>query len=114
MPSPVEARGAPLVLGQAVIANGQTASGAVDVNGMCIAGIDMGAAFTGTTLTIQNSVDGTNYYGAYDSSGNALSWTVAASRYLKFDPPLLGYKSIKLVSGSSEVAARTLTVVLVP
>lgn len=80
-----------------------------------IAGIDMGAALTSTalSLTAATSQNGT-YRSVYDSSGNAISWTVAGNRFLKFDPPLLGYPWIKLVAGSNEGSARTLTLVLVP
>lgn len=106
--------GANCVQATATIAASGTTSTAVTVDGKIIAGIDLGATLTSTTLGIQNSVDGTNFNTAYDSSGNAISWTVAGGRFLKFDPPLLGYKTIKLVSGSSEAAARTLTVVMVP
>lgn len=98
----------------ATIANGGTTSTVVTVDGKMITGIDLGATLTSTALGIQNSVDGTTYNTAYDTSGNAISWTVAGARYLKFDPPLLGYKNIKLVGGSSEGAARTLTVVMIP
>lgn len=106
--------GALLVTAQAFIANGGTTSGAVSVNGKMITGIDLGPTLTGTALSISNSVDGTNYRAAYDSTGTAVSWTVAGARYLKFDPPLLGYISIKLISGSAEGADRTLTVVMAP
>lgn len=114
MPNQVEGVGAKLNVQQVAIANGQTVSGAIDVNGQIITGIDLGATLTGTTLGIQNCVDGTNYRTAYDNSGNVISWTVAGGRHLRFDPPLLGYSSIKLVSGSAEGAARTLFVASSP
>lgn len=114
MANQVEAIGAKLAYLPAVIASGQTVSGAVDVNGRIVVGIDLGLALTGTALGIQNSIDGVSYRAAYDSTGAALSWTVAGDRYLKFDPPLLGYSSIKLVSGTAEAAARTLNVVVSP
>jgi hypothetical protein len=106
--------GAALVVLTSTIASGQTVSSAVDILGRKIAGIDMGAAFTGTALSIKNAADETNYRPVHDTSGNAISWTVAGDRFLKFDPPLHGYEKIKLVSGSAEAADRTLSVVLVP
>lgn len=106
--------GAQLITALAFIANGGTTSGAVPVNGKMIAGIDLGPTLTGTSLGILNAIDGLNYRAAYDNTGAAISWTVAGNRYLKFDPPLLGYVSIKLLSGSAEGADRTLGVVMVP
>lgn len=106
--------GATLITAPALISNGGTTSGAVPINGRMIAGIDLGATLTGTALSIQNSVDGQTFRAAFDNTGAAISWTVAGGRYLKFDPPLLGYLTIKLVSGSAEGADRTLTVVMVP
>lgn len=106
--------GAQLVTVSAFISNGGTTSGAIPVNGKMIAGIDLGQTLTSTTLGVQNAVDGKTYRTAKDSTGAALSWTVTGNGYLKFDPPLLGYISMKLVAGSAEGADRTLTVVLVP
>jgi len=111
---PGAVRGQKLETLTTTIASGQTTSGAVKVDGLMIAGVDLGPTLTGTTLSVQNSVDGSTYRAAYDSTGAAVSWTVAGGRYLKFDPPLLGYQSIKFVSGSAEGADRTLTLVLVP
>lgn len=95
------------------IANGGTVSSVLHTNGKRIAGIDLGAALTSTALSIQNSVDGATFRAAYDSAGNAISWTVAQGHFLKFDPPLTGYSHVKLVAGSTEGGARTLTVALV-
>jgi YD repeat-containing protein len=110
----MQAVGSKLETATATITSGGTTSGAVDVNGKIIVGIDLGATLTGTALSIQNAADGTNYRATYDTAGAAVSWTVAGNRFLKFDPPLLGYRSIKLVSGSAEGADRTLTVVMAP
>lgn len=97
-----------------IIASGGTDSAEVNANGRMVVGIDLGATLTGTTLGLKNAADGTNFRTAYGTDGNAVSWTVAGGRFLRFDPPLIGLNKIKLVSGSSEGADRTLTVVLAP
>lgn len=103
-----------LVTAVATILNGNTVSTVVSVAGKMIAGIDLGATLTSVALGIKNSADGINFRDAYDNTGTKLSWTVAGARFLKFDPPLLGYNQIQLVGGSAEGADRTLTVVMVP
>lgn len=95
----------------AVIPNAQTTSQAISLNGMTPVGIEMPGTFTGATLAIHasNTVDGT-YKPIYIALGaTPLSYAVAASRYIAIDPiQLQGAQFIKLVSGSSEGAERTL------
>jgi hypothetical protein len=68
-------------------------------------------ALTGTTMTFQASVDGTNFYDVYNGS-SAYSLTVAASRYIALNPDVFqGVFYIRLVSGSAEGAARTIYVI---
>jgi YD repeat-containing protein len=98
----------------ATILNGATTSDAVNVDSKIVTGIDLGATLTGTTLGFSHSVDGTTYRVAYDDSGSIIAWTVAGGRFLTFNPPLMGYKWIKLISGSSEGGDRTLQVVSAP
>lgn len=92
-----------------VIANGQTASGAISTAGLSLVGIKLPAAFTGTTLTFTacDTLGGT-YVPVYNSAG-VVSYTVAASRYVAIDPKdFQGISFLKIVSGSAEGAARTL------
>ena len=112
MASPVS--GAPLEFETAKILSGAQVSNAITVGGRCIVGIDTGATLTSTALGLKHSTDGATFRTVYDTSGNALSWTTAGARYLKFDPPLLGYQFIQITSGSAEGADRTLTVVFAP
>lgn len=91
------------------IANGQTASSAISGGGMVLCGINIPAAFTGTTITftVSSSLAGT-YNPLYNSSGQ-VSYTVAPSRYVAIVPQdFAGVAFFKIVSGSSEGAARTL------
>lgn len=98
-----------------VIANGQTISGAIDLSGTTLAGIHLPAAFTGTSLSFlaARTFDGT-YQGVY-RQGADLSVTVAAGKYVPLNPSdFAGLQFIKIVSGSTEAAARTLTLAVRP
>ena len=96
------------------IAESGTTSGAVDLGEWLVAGIITPSALTGTafTFTAADAEDGT-YNACYDSSGNAISVTVAASRHILLEPQTFaGARWLKIVSGSTEAAARNITLVL--
>lgn len=59
------------------IANGETVSGAVDINGARVMLLHMPATLTGTKMHLQVSMDGVTYQQLY-SAGALLEWTVAA------------------------------------
>jgi hypothetical protein len=93
----------------ASIASGQTTSAAISLGGFSLVGILTPAALTGTAFTFTVSADGTTYVPLYNSAG-AVSYTVAASRYIAINPvDFYGVKFLKIVSGSSEAATRALT-----
>lgn len=96
------------------IASGQTASAVIACSGFVLCGIQLPAAFTGTTLTFQASIDGTTFQPVYSTaSGTALSYTVAQGHYVAVNPQdFQGVNYLKIVSGSSEGAARTLVCAL--
>lgn len=92
-----------------IIANTATETNAIATSGLSLVGILMPAAFTGTALTFEAcaTVDGT-YVPVYNSAG-AVSYTVAASQYIAIDPKdFYGIMFLKIKSGSTEAAARTL------
>lgn len=94
------------------IANGATTSDAFEASSCVAFGLQMPAAFTGTTLTFTVSADkGTTYQALYDEFNVAVSMTVAASRSYDLPATLASWTHFKIVSGSSEGAARTLWVV---
>jgi hypothetical protein len=99
-----------LVVGSAAIANGQTTSGVINTSGSNIVGLQIPAAFTGTAISFQGSLDGTLFQPIHSTvSGSALSYTVAQGQYLAITPgDLQGIPFIKLVSNASEGAARTI------
>lgn len=95
----------------ATIANGQTKSGAIDLDFATLCGIFLPAAFTGTALTFEASATETGtFVPVVDGAGASVSKTVAQGQYVYLDPAIFaGLRFIKVVSGSSEGAARSLT-----
>lgn len=71
------------------------------------------AALTGTTIKFQVALssDATTFYPLYDE-GTEYSVTVSTSRYVALNPDVFqGVSVMRLVSGSSEAASRTISVV---
>ena len=69
------------------------------------------SGLTGTSMTFQASVDGTNFYDLYNGS-SAYSLTVGASRYVALNPDVFqGVFYVRVISGSAEAAARTLYII---
>jgi hypothetical protein len=70
------------------------------------------SALTGTTFKFQASADqGTNFYALYNE-GTEYSVAVNTSRYIALNPNVFeGVKVVRVVSGSSEAAARTIGVI---
>lgn len=97
-----------------VIASSGTTSGAVDLRGMTLCGFYMPAAFTGTTITFTAATaEAGTYLPVEDGDGASISKTVSASKYVKVDPAdFAGIQFLKLVSGSSEGAERTITLAI--
>lgn len=94
--------------GTTTIASSGTKSGAIDTADYAICICYLPASLTGTAITFEVSHDGTTFVPLYDASGAAVSRTVAASRAFYVPPEVMAAKQFKLVSGSSEGAARTI------
>lgn len=106
-----------LKYGTVVIANGAQTSGAIETkagNDMALVGIITPAALTSTTMTFtacHTDIAGT-FVSVVDTTGTAVSITVAASKFIKIDPiTFCGVSFLKVVGGSAEGAARTITLV---
>lgn len=95
----------------ATIANGGTTSTVIDLVDAITAGVVLPAAFTGTALTFQVSHDGTTFQALTDQYGNAVSMTVAQGKSYTIPNEVAPWPFAKIVSGSSEAAARTLWIV---
>lgn len=87
-----------------------TVSNAVDLGDRTLVGLQL-PTMTGTAITFQasTSLDGT-YVAVKGSDGASISYTTASSTYVAIQPAVLaGIRFIKIVSGSAEGAARTVT-----
>ncbi len=95
------------------IANGATTSTAhtVRTNSRLLA-FETPAALTGTTITFEASSDsGATYRPVYQGTSQ-YSIGVGTSRHVAIDPVVFdGVRVVRLVSGSSEAGARTITVI---
>ncbi len=98
------------------IADGQTASPAIDLIGTYVVALIIPTGFEGTTLALQgsDSLDGT-YYNAYNTAGTQLVPVVAASRYIPFVPSdTASIRFLKLVAGTAQTGAITIKLVTRP
>jgi hypothetical protein len=90
---------------QVTIANSASLSEAGKFYGNTLIGILMPAAWTSASLSFQGSIDGTNFYDLYDSTGTEKTCTAGASRILLFPPQdWFGVEWIKVRSGTSAAA----------
>jgi hypothetical protein len=106
----------------ATIATGGSVSAAVDLMGGRLVGLQIGGtAWNTASITFQASVDGTTYNDLYDDSGNEVTVTAAASRFITFDSSenFRTVRYVKVRSGTTgtpvnQTAARTITLVVRP
>lgn len=99
---------------QVVISAAGTKTPAFDLGGLTLVGIIL-PVMTGTALTfeISDALAGTYVPVKSTTSGSALSYTIASSTYAAIDPnAVMGLNFGKLVSGTTEVADRTITLIL--
>ena len=69
------------------------------------------SALTGTAFTFQASTDGTNFFNLYNEA-TQYSVNVGASRYIALNLDVFqAIRYIRIVSGSSEAALRTISVI---
>lgn len=103
-----------VVVQTATIASSGTTSGEIDLGGTTLVGIEIPSAITGTsmTFTTASAAGGTFVPIQNGGTGVALSVTIAASKRIPLGgyPEFKGCRFIKLVSGSSEAAARSIKV----
>lgn len=92
----------------------------INITGLKLSSIEMSTAWTAANIGFKASLDGTNYYPVYDTSGNFLTYPTSASRVVAFDPAVFsGFDHLQLVSETSagvavaQAAARTLRLGLV-
>lgn len=76
-------------------------------------GLQMPAAFTGTSIAVHASHDGTSYAPVFNSAGTAYTLTVSetVARYIPLDRTLVdSFRFIRFVA-SSQASARTATLI---
>lgn len=100
----------------ATITSGSASSSAVDLRGTELQAIVTPAALTGTTLTLYASIDDSTYNVLTNMQGTTVSAVVAASKHILVDPTVnwRGVRWLKLISSSTEAAARSITLVSTP
>lgn len=90
------------------------------LGGHALSSIEMSTAWTAAAMTLQASLDGTNFQNVYDELGNEVTLTTTASRVIQLDPArYASFHSMKLRSGLGstsvpQAATRTLRLGLVP
>ena len=95
----------------AVIANGQSESGVIDLVGKIVVALITPAALDGVVFTLKISSDGITFYDYYDILGNLLNITVAPDRWIGFLPvDFANVRYLKFVSDASESAERILKI----
>jgi hypothetical protein len=98
------------------IVSGATTSAEADLGGTQIVGLQLPTAFTGTTVkfSVATGTGGT-FQTLTDGAGADVSKTIASAKYVGIDPTLFrGVRFVKLVSGATEPADRTVTIISTP
>ena len=91
----------------------QLSNNSIDMRGLVLVGLVMPAALTSTSITFKFSDDNTTFYDLYDTSGNQVSITVAASRWVGLLPEdFTGMRYMKINMGSVEGDDRTIKAVM--
>lgn len=95
----------------ATIASGETVSDAVHLEDHVLCGFILPAAFTGASVTFRGSVNNSTYTTIYDYTNTAVGATVTQGRAYSLNPiDFLSWPYIKIVSGGSEGAERSITI----
>ncbi len=95
----------------ATIASGQTASGAIDLQGLLLCQLIMPSALTGTSISFQSSHDNVTFNDVYNDTNTQITITVAVDRTYNIDPKdFAGVRYLKIVSNASEGADRSIGV----
>lgn len=104
---------------QATVANGQTASGEVDLSGCELVGLFVPSTFDGTQITLTATPAGGGTHVVVqdgDGSSSAFTITTAASRYVPLDNLAIaaGIRFVKLVCATSQTGDTVFTLATRP
>lgn len=101
-----------LTYNEVTIANGQTTSGAIDLQGLVICQIIMPAAFTSASISFTSSHNDGTYQPLYNTANTALSITIGTSRTYNIAPSdFAGCRFLKIVSAGAEGGSRTIGII---
>lgn len=92
------------------IAASGTTSGVVSNRGATATGVILPATFTGTALTFSVSDSSTGTFSGLNNDSGAVSITVAQGKAYALPAALKTFPYFKIISGSTEGSARTITV----
>lgn len=105
----------------AVIASGASLSGAVDLRGVVLVGVNMPADWTAADLTFQAThEEAGTYQNVFDADDAEVTVQAAEDRYIVLEPAkYAGIRFLKVRSGTSgtpvnQAAARTLVLLVRP
>ena len=85
----------------------------VAAQGKTLLGVILPSAMTGATISVQGSLDGTNFYAVQDNSGTDLSLTFSASKWRTLDPTIFAaIPIVRFVSSGTEASSRDLIAVV--
>ena len=96
------------------VSDNATISSGVNTDGMLLTGLVFPAAMTGTEVTFDFSIDGTNWYDVVETDGTAVTYTVTAGDAVRVDPSGWAFASsgfLRVTSGSTETADRSIKLI---
>lgn len=84
------------------IANGASLSSTADLAGATLIGIITPNTLDGTVITLQASIDNTNFFNVFDGTGTETSLAVSTNRYIPLNPAdYVSFRYLKLRTGTS-------------
>ncbi len=89
-------------------------STSVNTDNMLLAGIVFPSAFTGSTITFDYSVDGSNWVDVFETDGTEVSYTVSADNVVRVDPSGWAFSSngyLRVTSSGTEAADRKIKLI---
>jgi hypothetical protein len=93
------------------ISESATDSTVLDIEGMTLVGLEIPAEFNGTSITLKGSAltsATASQLAVYDSEGNQMTITTAASRYVAINPASLhGLRYLQLICGTNQADTDT-------
>ena len=101
----------------ATIASSASLSGVVDLSGTTVVAIVMPSSWDAADISLQASVDGTNFFDVYDQYGNEVNIPADADNFITLSPAAFAsIQFMKIRSGSSasavvQSASRDITIV---